>query len=252
MGAGFLNAQTLGPVVGQVARTRTAGTLAAGELIPANGLAMAVDGVAYKARSSTGLAGVLVARGSKIDGADANGQVIFCSHGRRCRVQFQGGQSKTLGLDSITIGAGTSLDILIQLGTDGSSVVTTTALAFVNWAIGNAQLKAYGLRWAWGGNGSGLCAASGSMTSAAVVSLLGWATQAYDNSGGGSDATLEMLFAVGSTIMAVSSSSVTRATVPGIARATNETTVSGYFASDLDLPIRVTDVNASGKALVEV
>ena len=99
---------------------------------------------------------------------------------------------------------------------------------------------------------SGLCAAVGSPVAAAVVNLLGWATQAYDNSGGGSDATLEMLFAVGSTIMAVSSSSVTRATVPGIARATNETTISGYFASDLDLPIRVTDVNAAGKALVEV
>ena len=31
---------------------------------------------------------------------------------------FLGGQSKTLSLDSINIGAGTSLDVLIQLGTN--------------------------------------------------------------------------------------------------------------------------------------
>lgn len=229
-------------------RTRTAGTLGASETIAVGALAMAVNGSAYTARSSTALAGLLATLSSQVPGADANGAVILCSHGRsKITVQFLGGQSKTLGLDAVVYGGG-GLEVRIQLATDGSSVVTSTSAAVAAFMNNHTLLRSFGLRAAPSGNGTGLAAAS-SAIAIAVVQLLGFARSTYVN-GAGIAASLEMTFDLGAQVL--TGSLVERANVPALVRVVNGTTVSSVFAGELDLHVRAVDVPAENRVLIVV
>lgn len=229
-------------------RTRTAGTLGASETIAQNALAMAVNGVAWTARSGAALAGLLVTLASRIAGAGADAGVVLCSHGRsKVQVQFLGGQSKTLSLDSIVTAGGTVLQIKIQLGTDSSSVVTSTNAQVADFINAHALLSRIGLRAAPYGD-AGLAAVA-ALTAIALVGLLGWATGTYVN-GTGADIPLEMTFALGAAVM--TASGLDRTKVPSLGRVVNGTTVSDVFVSELDLPIRAVDVPLAGKVLAQV
>lgn len=243
-----LQIASLAPVFGQPARSRSCGLVGAGESIAIGDLCMAVDGVAWLARGSTGLAGLLNTLSSKIPGADANGAVILRSTGRaKIAVQFLTGTSKTLGIDGYAY-AGGQWEVRIQLGTDGGGLVTTTALVCAAFINDHPRLRDAGLRAVASGDGTGLCALA-ALTAVSLVGLLGWATGAYNNSASGSNATVELTFAIGSGIM--SAASVTRLLVPCDGRVTNHTTVTTIYSNEFDIPIRIQDYNGT-KAQVQV
>lgn len=229
------------PIVSQ-ATSRSTPKVGAGQAIAVGDLCMNVSGVAYPAKGSTALAGLLQTLGSLMTGADDNGHVIACTHRKApVKLQFLAGTSKTLGIDSFVYSAG-SFDIKLQLGTDGGGLVTTTSAAAVQYLNDHARCRDAGLRTAYTGTGAGLCAAQ-ALTTLKVLSLLGWATNAYDNSGGGSDATVEMTFVLGSRAM--TASGVARTTVPSVGAVGNATTVKQVFNGELDLPISLLDYDGT-------
>ncbi len=236
-GGGGLDPGFFVPIVSQ-ATSRSSPKVGAGQTIAVGDLCMGVSGVAYPAKGSTALAGLLNTLSSKMTGADDNGHVYACTQRKvPVKLQFLGGTSKTLGIDSFVYG-GSAFEIKLQLGTNGGGTVTTTAAAAADFLSNHARCRDAGLRVAYSGDGTGLCAAQ-ALTTVKLVTLLGWAVNAYDNSGSGSDATVEMTFALGARAM--TASGITRATVPGVGAVGNATTVKAAFDTDLDIPIALLD-----------
>lgn len=235
------------PIVTQPT-SRTSPKVGAGQAIAVGDLCMNVSGVAYPAKGSVALAGLLNSLNSKMTGADANGHLYVYTQ-RRCPVKLQllAGTSKALG---VTFNyAGDALEIKLQLETNGGCTVQTTSAVAAAYLLDHARCRDAGLRVAYSGDGTGLCAAQ-ALTAIKLVTLLGWATNPYDNSGGGSDATVEMTFAIGARAMLASG--ITRSTVPGVGAVGNATTVKAAFDTELDLPIALLDYDGTTWATVRV
>lgn len=234
-------------LIDQGAGLRTAGQIGATTTIVAGDCCMLIDGVAYQAKSAAALAGLLSTLGSKITGADANGDLIFWADRPAVKVQLLGGQSKSLGLDSVVYGAA-QLEIKIQLGTDGSSVVTSTAKAVWAFIDQNALLRSLGVRVAYAGDGTGLTVVT-ALTLIALVGLAGWARNAYANATG-SPVAMEMAFDLGTRAMAVSGT-IGRAQVPGRIGVVNSTTLRP-IAGPIDLTVPLVNVSSDGSAVVQI
>lgn len=115
------------------------------------------------------------------------------------RVSHAGGTSQTLRVISITFGA-TYVDVAIGLGTDNADAVTTTAAAYVAFWRSHAMLNALSQVLATG-DGTGLCATA-SVTALTFASVLGWASETYDNAAGGSALSVAMSFNQGAARVA--------------------------------------------------
>lgn len=159
-------------------RQMRASQFAASKIAWIGSLCMAVDDVAMPILGGS----LLAAQCTTIPGADADGGVVLRAREAGVTVQFAAGNSKTLGVTSISYGATTA--VLIQQGTNGGGTVTNTAEEMCNLIRGNAEL-----------NRLLVCESSGtgaSITATAVataikhVRLLGLPERRIDNSAVGS------------------------------------------------------------------
>lgn len=234
-------------LIDQGAGLRTAGTIGASTTIAPGDCCMLIDGVAYQAKSAAALAGLLSTLGSKIAGASADGDLIFWTDRPATKVQLLGGQSKSLGLDSVVYGA-SQLEIKIQLATNSSSVVTSTGKDVWTLIDQNALLRSLGLRAAYGGDGTGLTVVT-ALTLISLAGLAGWARGAYVNDTG-SPVALEMAFDLGTRAMAVSGT-IGRAQVPGRVGIVNATTLRP-ICGPIDFAVRLVSVSSDGTAVVQI
>jgi len=159
-------------------RTVHATVLAAGERVWKGAHAFQIAGKVYKAGAiSTTL--MLTAAG-----VDANGGIRVWSKQQNVRYsQVTGGANKTLGVDVVFNAA--TVDVVVQLGTDGAGAATSTANAVASevrkHALASLLLKI-------GATGTGATAtAAFAVTAVPHVAYLGVAKDTYDNSTSGVD-----------------------------------------------------------------
>lgn len=172
-------------------RRPASGTYAAGKVAFLGGINMAVDGVGQPVVSGASMRALCYL----LPGADANGGVYLSARRRAVRIRTLGGQSKTLGVDSISFGA--TLDITIQLGTDNSSVVTTTGNALVGLILGHGMLSEL-LRCQPQGTGASISTVA-AMTAVPCIALLGVPSERFGDAASNAAQTLpaELCFHVG-------------------------------------------------------
>lgn len=167
--------------------TLTAGLLATGKKIMAGSVAILADTVATPLVSDT----QLVALSTTIAGADANGGVVAYAKQQNVRMQFLGGTSKTFGVSVSFANAG-FVDVLVQLATDNAQAVTSTATDVVNGIRAHALASSL-VSVKVTGTGAGLSAVAAA-TAIKKITVLGFATDTYDNSAGSNPLALTMYF----------------------------------------------------------
>jgi hypothetical protein len=169
--------------------TRRATQLAATTTIFRGSLAMSVNGTVNSLVSGSALNAFC----TTIPGADGNGGLIFRSMQANTRVTLLGGISQTLSVNVSFANAG-FVDVIIQQGTDGGGLVTSTALLVAN-AVRAHGLADELLHVTVTGTGNGLTATATATLINQIV-LLGAADETYINLTG-SAVTLNMGFKLG-------------------------------------------------------
>jgi hypothetical protein len=153
---------------------RHATQLAASTTIKKGALAILAGGVVTPLVSGTALNTLC----TTIAGADGNGGLVFRSEESNVRVALLAGATKTLGVTVSFANAG-FVDVIVQQGTDGGGLVTSTAALTVQ-AIRSSGLANELLHVIYTGTGAGLTATT-SATAINKLVLLGAADETYAN-----------------------------------------------------------------------
>lgn len=155
--------------------------VAAGVKILRGGMVFEIDGVLFKAGDLT--QAPLLAKILSVAGVDGNGGIRVYSKLPNVRYQqITGGNNKVFG---ITVTPGATIDVIVQLATDGAGASTTTAAALINALSGN-DFAAENLGFGYSGTGAGLTAAS-TITNVPRINMPGIMMETVDNAASGSD-----------------------------------------------------------------
>lgn len=217
-------------------------TLAIGQKVWKGSLPLIVGGKVYRG-GPVPSAGLLA-----VAGVDGNGGLNLFSNQPNVRYSQLGGTSQTLGV-SVVFNAST-VDIVVQLGTNGGATVTSTAANVLNALLAHATASKY-LQANYTGTGAGLAAA---FTAALVpvVSLAGVAMNTYDNSGGATDLTTSMLFQRAVVAVApLSTDAPTSAMIGSRVALVDDITVKATVGP-LDLTVQLSDILPDGTVFVVV
>jgi len=148
-------------------------------------LAIQINGIVYNMDQN------LTSYYLTVPGADANGGVVLWSKQDNVRYrQVSGGANKKEAL-SVVFGSST-IDVTMQLETDGMGVVTSTGLSVATFLLSNAFAQKY-FQFSYTGTGLGLAAIS-SFTLVPQAFLLGLSETTYDNAAGVVDLVEPMRF----------------------------------------------------------
>ncbi len=181
-----------------------------------------------------------------IPGADANGGVTLWSRQQNIFYTQLGGVSKTLSVSVTYPGP----SIIVQLGTDGGGLVTSTAAQVVQAILAHAVASQL-LHPAFTNTGAGLAAAA-TATPVTQYTLLGIAEETYDNSTGAANLIQEMRFKQGIVRLAgLATDPVTYAMVGGQVALVDNVTVQGSLSSN-SYNLKLVDVETSGAIFVDL
>lgn len=147
-------------------------SIAASTRLLAGTYSIACNGVLYPAGSEP------AAKYLSVAGADANGGIkTFAKQGRVRYAQITGGANKTLGV-TVAYNAST-IDIIVQLATDGGGAVTSTAAQVMQAVLAHATAQSL-VQVGFTGTGAGLAAAA-AVADVPMTVLVGVAFKTVDN-----------------------------------------------------------------------
>ncbi len=229
-------------------RTTHAKSLATGQRVFKGALAFMVGGDVY--RASTFSTSPLSSAILTVAGADANGGVMVYATQANVRYnQITGGANKTLGV-SVAYGAST-VDVTVQLATNGGGTSTSTAADVVGAITGHAVAGKF-LKAAATGTGLGFALTLPTLTALKHVCLLGVAEDTYDNLAGVSALALDMRFTKGIVDLAgLASDAPTAAMIDSQVSIVDDITVRATV-NPLDMTVRLADVEVDGTLRCEL
>lgn len=218
-----------------------ANSLGAGQKVFKGSFPMLVNGVVYRG-GAVPSAGLLA-----VAGADANGGLNVFSHQPNVRYsQITGGANKTLGVSVVF--AASTIDIIVQLATDGGGASTSTAAIVMNAVLTHALAAKY-LQLNYTGNGTGLAAAFAAAL-VPVVNLIGISTNTYDNSAGVAALSIPMVMQRGTIAVAPLASDPPTAAMIGSKVAFADDITVKATVGPLDLSVTLSDILPDGTVFV--
>lgn len=239
----FLTTEVVNLFDGPPGTSVHANTLAAGQKVFKGSWPLLVNGVVYRG-GPVPSAGLLA-----VAGADANGGLNVFSHQANVRYsQLTGGANKTFGV-SVVFNAST-LDVVVQLATDGGGAVTSTAKDVFNGVLANATAAKY-LQINYTGTGLGLAAAFAA-AAVPVVNLVGTALNTYDNAAGLSALTIPMVMQRGTIAVAPLSTDAPTSAMIGSKVAFADDISVKATVGPLDLTVTLSDVLPDGTVFVSL
>lgn len=183
---------------------------------------------------------------TQIAGADANGGVTLWSRQQNLFYSQLGGVSKTLSVSVTYPGPA----IIVQLGTDGGGLVTSTAAQVVQ-AILQHSVASTLLNVAYTNTGLGLAAAV-TATPVTQYTMLGLAEETYDNSTGVANLIQEMRFKQGIVRVAdLVTDPVNYTMIGGKVALFDNVTVQASLSSN-SYNIKLIDIETSGAIFVDL
>lgn len=216
-------------------------SLGAGQRVFKGSFPMIVNGVLYRG-GAVPSAGLLA-----VAGADANGGLNVFSNQANVRYsQVTGGANKTLGV-SVTFAAST-IDVIVQLATDGGGAATSTAAAVMGAVLGNALSSKF-LKIGYTGTGAGVAAAFAAAV-VPVVTLCGTAMNTYDNLAGVSALSLPMVMQRGTIAVAPLASDPPTSLMIGSQVAFADDISVKATVGPLDLTVTLSDILPDGTVFV--
>lgn len=185
------------------------------------------------------LSATLPTKFTSIPGADANGGFVVYSKQQNVFIQLVGGISKTLGVTVVY--ATNTVTFVVQLGTDGAGVVTSTAQAVVDAIAAHGTASKY-LRIGATGTGLGLPVVT-APTAITKAILVGFAQDTIDNSKSLVDVTGRYQFSVGiGEVQNSATDPVDKLMVGGMVALADNGAVRGTVGT-LSYDIRLVDVS---------
>lgn len=176
---------------------------------------------------------------TKAAGANVNGDIYVYSRQQNVRYQqITGGNNKVLDVDVQFNVANGTIDVIVQLATDGAGASTSTGAQVANKVRSHAEARKY-LKIASDGTGDGQTLAT-TITAVVHVVYLGIAHTTYDNAAGLADLPTDMTFFVARH--QVASSAVNKPTLVGSYAALVDDNTCTSVVGPLDIALRIAEI----------